>query len=131
MFDRLDCVCLHTDDLDASLAFLTSMGMSQSWRLDRALDDGRAWSLIGLDFRDRTSSQLVLSTHPDRRDVEVEVRVADVREACEALSRQTGVEIVAEPFAIERGWVAVIAAPGGNMFVLIDGPAAGTSSDKG
>lgn len=100
MFERLDCVALHTDDIEASIAFLTATGMTESWRLDRTLDDGRAWTLVGLDFADRSSSQLVLSTHPDRRDIEVEVRVADVREACVELRQHPGAKILAEPFAI-------------------------------
>jgi hypothetical protein len=118
MFERLDCVCLHTDDLDASLSFLNSTGLVESWRLERT-DAGRPWILVGLDFPDRTSSQLVLSTHPDRRFIEVEIRVKDVRQTCEALRQVSGVTWIAEPFAIEAGYVAVITAPDGNNFVLI------------
>ena len=33
MFERLDCVALHTDDLAGSLAFLSSMGLTEAWRL--------------------------------------------------------------------------------------------------
>jgi catechol 2,3-dioxygenase-like lactoylglutathione lyase family enzyme len=87
IFSRLDCVCLHTEDLEASLAFSSEMGMTQAWRLDRQLGDGRSWTLVGLDFPDRTSSQLVFSTHPDRRVVEVEVRVDDVKSAFAELSQ--------------------------------------------
>lgn len=119
MFQRLDCVCVHTDDLAASLAFLTQTGLVEAWRLDRVLDDGRPWTLVGLDFPDRTSSQLVLSTHPERRVVEVEIRVADVRRAFKELSGQPEVSWLAEPFPIENGHIAVMAAPDGNVFVLI------------
>lgn len=121
MFERLDCVCLHTDDLDKSLEFLTAAGMTEAWRLDRGLDDGRPWTLVGLDFPDRTSSQLVLSTHPDRRDIEVEIRVNDVRKTYEALNNRGDVEWLSEPFAIEQGHVAVMKAADGNIFVLIGG----------
>jgi catechol 2,3-dioxygenase-like lactoylglutathione lyase family enzyme len=119
-FERLDCVCIHTDDLAASLAFLTSMGLTEAWRLERE-DAGRPWTLVGLDFPDRTSSQLVLSTHPDRRQIEVEIRVDDVRASYEALRQAPGVSWIAEPFAIEEGHVAVMTAPDGNVFVLIGG----------
>jgi catechol 2,3-dioxygenase-like lactoylglutathione lyase family enzyme len=119
-FERLDCVCIHTDDLAASLAFLTSMGLTEAWRLERE-DAGRPWTLVGLDFPDRTSSQLVLSTHPDRRQIEVEIRVDDVRASHEALRHTPGVSWIAEPFAIEEGHVAVMTAPDGNVFVLIGG----------
>ena len=119
MFERLDCVCLHTDDIETSLAFLGQMGMTEAWRLDRVLDDGRNWTLVGLDFPDRTSSQLVLSTHPDRRLIEVEIRVADVRRVYEQLRQNPDIAWLAEPFPIEQGHVAVMLAPDGNAFVLI------------
>jgi catechol 2,3-dioxygenase-like lactoylglutathione lyase family enzyme len=125
VFRRLDCVSIHTADLGKSLTFLTAMGLVEAWRLDRTLDDGRLWTLVGLDFPDRTSSQLVLSTHPDRVAVEVEIRVDSVRAAYDEISRQPGVSWIAEPFAIEQGHVAVMAAPDGNIFVLIDGLVAG------
>jgi catechol 2,3-dioxygenase-like lactoylglutathione lyase family enzyme len=118
MFERLDCVCLHTTDLDASLSFLSTMGMREAWRLERE-DTGRPWSLVGLDFPDRTSSQLVLSTHPDRRFIEVEIRVRDVRQTFAALRNRPGVSWIAEPFRIEAGHVAVMTAPDGNSFVLV------------
>jgi catechol 2,3-dioxygenase-like lactoylglutathione lyase family enzyme len=117
-FERLDCVAIHTDDLAASLSFLTGMGLTESWRLARE-DAGRPWTLVGLDFPDKTSSQLVLSTHPDRRQIEVEIRVADVRASYETLRGMPGVTWIAEPFAIEQGHVAVMTAPDGNVFVLI------------
>ena len=119
-FERLDCVCIHTDDLAASLSFLTAMGLTEAWRLDRE-DAGRPWTLVGLDFPDRTSSQLVLSTHPDRRQIEVELRVEDVRASFETMRRMPGVSCIAEPFAIEQGHVAVMTAPDGNVFVLVGG----------
>ena len=118
MFQRLDCVCLHTTDLPASLGFLLDNGLTEAWRLDRHLEDGRPWTLVGLDFPDRTSSQLVLSTHPDRRLVEVEIKVEDVRAAHAAIR---GVTWIAEPFPIENGHVAVLQAPDGNIFVLVGG----------
>ncbi|MDO8358844.1 MAG: hypothetical protein Q7T08_02245 [Devosia sp.] len=120
MFQRLDCVCIHTTDLRASLEFLTSMGLTESWRLDR-LDDGRPWTLVGMAFPDAASSQLVLSTHPDRRFVEVEIKVEDVRQTYETLKTVAGVRWISEPFAIENGHVAVMTAPDGNDLVLVGG----------
>ena len=117
-FERLDCVCIHTDDLATSLRFYLAMGMQQAWRLERE-EAGRPWTLVGLDFPDSTSSQLVLSTHPDRRLIEVEIRVEDVRAAFADLRSTPGVTWVAEPFPIETGHVAVMRAPDGNVFVLI------------
>lgn len=94
------------------------MGLVEAWQLKRS-DAGRPWTLVGFDFPDRTSSQLVLSTHPDRRFIEVEIRVKDVRETYESLRQIAGVNWIAEPFAIEAGHVAVMTAPDGNSYVLI------------
>jgi catechol 2,3-dioxygenase-like lactoylglutathione lyase family enzyme len=130
MFRRLDCVSIHTDDLGKSLEFLTEMGLVEAWRLDRRLDDGRSWTLVGLDFPDRTSSQLVVNTHPERRDIDVEIRVDDVRATYDRLQGNPDVGWLAEPFAIEAGYVAVMTAPDGNVFVLIDGSVAGVRSTQ-
>ena len=119
MFERMDCVCIHTDDLDRSLAFYHRLGMREAWKLDRVTEQGVPWSLVGLDFPDSTSSQLTLSTHPDRRAAEVEIRVADVREAFQTLSTDPEISWIAEPFAIENGHVAVMRAPDDNLFVLV------------
>ena len=119
-FQRLDCVCIHTGDLETSLRFHFAMGLTEAWRLERE-DAGRPWTLVGLDFPDKTSSQLVLSTHPDRRQIEVEMRVDDVPASCETLRQMPGVSWIAEPFAIEQGHVAVMTAPDGNVFVLAGG----------
>lgn len=121
MFQRLDCVCLHTSDLDKSLAFYTEMGLREAWRLERVTEDGIPWTLVGLDFPDTTSSQLTLSTHPERKVIDVEIRVEDVREAYRGLRANPQIEWLAEPFAIEEGHVAVMSAPDGNILVLIGG----------
>jgi catechol 2,3-dioxygenase-like lactoylglutathione lyase family enzyme len=121
LFERMDCVCIHTDDLAKSLAFYGRLGMREAWKLDRVTAHGIPWSLVGLDFPDSTSSQLTLSTHPDRRGVEVEIRVADVRKAHRALAADPEITWIAEPFAIENGHVAVMRAPDGNLFVLVGG----------
>jgi catechol 2,3-dioxygenase-like lactoylglutathione lyase family enzyme len=119
MFQRLDCACIHTDDLAKSLAFYRRMGMREAWRLDRLTEQGVPWTLVGLDFPDSTSSQLTLSTHPERRSIEVEIRVPDVRAAFRTLANDPQISWIAEPFAIEKGHVAVMRAPDGNVFVLV------------
>lgn len=119
MFQRLDCVCIHTSDLDKSLAFYREMGLREAWRLERTTDEGVPWTLVGLDFPDTTSSQLTLSTHPERKVIDVEIRVEDVHAAYRRLSANPQVAWIAEPFAIEEGHVAVMTAPDGNILVLI------------
>lgn len=121
MFKRLDCVCIHTTDLKKSLRFYEEMGLREAWRLDRTTEAGVPWTVLGLDFPEAGSSQLVLSTHPERQKTEIEILVDDVAAAYRSLSKHPGVEWIAEPFAIETGHVAVMTAPDGNAFVLIGG----------
>jgi catechol 2,3-dioxygenase-like lactoylglutathione lyase family enzyme len=118
MFERIDCVCVHTGDIDASVQFYAGLGLRESWRLERSTETGIPWTLVGLDFPGG-NSQLTLSTHPERTVIEVEIRVADVRSAFAELRERPGVTWIAEPFAIEEGHVAVMTAPDGNVFVLI------------
>jgi catechol 2,3-dioxygenase-like lactoylglutathione lyase family enzyme len=119
MFLRMDCACIHTDDLAKSLVFYRRMGMREAWRLDRVTEHGVPWTLVGLDFPDSTSSQLTLSTHPKRRSIEVEIRVADVRAAFRDLAEDPEISWLAEPFGIENGHVAVMQVSDGNVFVLV------------
>jgi len=119
MFQRMDCACIHTDDLGKSLNFYRRVGMREAWRLDRVTEQGVPWTLVGLDFPDATSSQLTLSTHPERCTIDVEIRVGDVKAAYRALAEDPQVSWLAEPSGIENGHVAVMQAPDGNVFVLI------------
>ena len=41
------------------------MGMKQNWMIERELEEGAIWTLIGLKFPDEKSSELVISNHPD------------------------------------------------------------------
>ena len=119
MFRKLDCVCVHTDDLLKSLSFYTEMGLREAWRLERTTEQGIPWSLVGLDFPETGGSQLVISTDPDRRPTEIEILVDDVRHVYEALQANIEIDWVVAPFPIENGHVAVMTAPDGNTFVLI------------
>jgi catechol 2,3-dioxygenase-like lactoylglutathione lyase family enzyme len=118
-FTKLDCVCLPTENMDASLAFYSSMGLTESWRIERVSASGTPWSLVGLRFPDERSSELVLSDDPDNRRTEVELGVADVRQAYAELSANPEIEWIRPPFPNESGHVAVMKAPDGNVFVLI------------
>jgi catechol 2,3-dioxygenase-like lactoylglutathione lyase family enzyme len=119
VFKKLDCVCIHTTDLDTSLQFYLQMGLREAWRLERITEVGIPWTLVGCDIPGAGSSQLVVSTHPDRRITEVEILVDDVQAAFESLSSNPQIRWIAEPFATENGHVAVMTAPDGNDFVLI------------
>ncbi|MCQ6560084.1 VOC family protein [Paenibacillus mendelii] len=119
MFKKLECVCMHTNDIGKSLAFYTSMGLTENWRIERTLEDGSIWSVIGLKFPRQDSSELVLSNHPVNQFTEVEILVDDVRQAHAELSNNREIQWIRTPFATESGHVAVMEAPDGNVVVLV------------
>ncbi len=119
MFKKLECVCLHTVDIESSLSFYRLMGLTERWRIKRELDGGTAWNLIGLMFPEQDSSELVLSDHPEFNFTEIEISVDDVRQTYAVLSRHPEIQWIRTPFATESGHVAVMEAPDGNAFVLV------------
>lgn len=121
MIKRLDCVCIATKDVAASVLFYVSLGLTEGWRIERTTEDGRPWTLVGLKFPDATSSELVLSDNPDITFTEIELQVDDVQATREQFGSIPGIEWIREPFAIESGHVAVMKAPDGNLFVLVGG----------
>ena len=119
MFQKLECVCIYTADITASLAFYTALGLTEDWRIERTSEAGVASSLIGLKFPDAHSSEMVLSNNADVTFTEIEIHVGDVRETYAALSANPQVEWIRMPFATESGHVAVMEAPDKNVFVLV------------
>ncbi|MFS0864058.1 VOC family protein [Fredinandcohnia sp. 179-A 10B2 NHS] len=119
MFVKLECVCIHTKDIQASLDFYKNMGLTVHWQIDRELESGVVWKLVGLRFPSNESSELVLSNHPELSFTEVEILVEDVRETYKTLSENNKVNWIKTPFATESGHVAVMEAPDKNVFVLV------------
>ena len=119
MFKKLECVCIYTADIEKSLSFYVSTGLTERWRIDRELDGGGTWTLIGLQFPEQASSELVLSNHPELEFTEVEILVDDVRQAYAELILNPDIAWIRTPFATESGHVAVMEAPDGNAFVLV------------
>ncbi|WP_369900720.1 VOC family protein [Bacillus manliponensis] len=119
MFKKLECVCVHTKDMEKSLRFYTVMGLKENWDIERELDNGYIWRLVGLKFPDEQSSELVVSNHPDVDFTEIEILVEDVRETYKQMQQNREVKWIREPFQTESGHVAVMEAPDGNVFVLV------------
>ena len=119
VFQKLECVCIHTTDIEASVAFYISLGLSESWRIERVSDAGAPSSLIGLKFPDAGSSELVLSNNPDVDFTEIEIHVGDVVATFETLRDNPAIGWIRQPFATESGHVAVMEAPDRNVFVLV------------
>ena len=115
----MECVCIPTRDVAASVAFYETLGLSQGWKIERPLPDGGLWTLVGMKFPDGASSELVLSDNPDIAFTEIELRVSDVQQAFESIRSNEAVTWIREPFATESGHVAVMEAPDGNVFVLV------------
>ena len=118
MIKKLECVSVFTRDIAASAAFYASLGMTQSWRIDRPTATG-AVSLIGFKFPDAASSELVLSDNAEVPLTEIELLCDDVRVTRAELAALEGIVWIREPFATESGHVAVMEAPDGNVFVLV------------
>jgi catechol 2,3-dioxygenase-like lactoylglutathione lyase family enzyme len=119
MIRRIECVCVPTTDVAASEAFYASLGLSRSWKIERKLDNGGTWTLVGLKFPDSSGSELVLSDNPSIDFTEIELHCDDVRQTYEAIRTNAAVTWIREPFATESGHVAVMEAPDKNVFVLV------------
>ncbi|MGO4527992.1 VOC family protein [Paenibacillus sp. 2TAF8] len=119
MFKKLECVCIHTKDIEKSLLFYTKMGLTENWKIERTLESGSTWTVIGLKFPQKDSSELVLSNHPELNFTEVEILVDDVRQAHDELSKNEEIQWIRTPSATESGHIAVMKAPDKNVFVLV------------
>lgn len=40
MFKKLECVSIHTKDIEKSISFYKEMGMKQNWMIERELEEG-------------------------------------------------------------------------------------------
>jgi catechol 2,3-dioxygenase-like lactoylglutathione lyase family enzyme len=119
MIRKLECTCIYTSDIEASAAFYSSLGLTESWRLDRNTEAGDPCLLIGFRFPDSNSSELVISNNPDRQFSEIELLVDDVRATFDELCTNAAITWRRKPSPIPNGHVAVMTAPDGNDFVLI------------
>ena len=46
MFKKLECVSIHTKDIEKSVFFYKEMGMEQNWIIERELEEGVILTLI-------------------------------------------------------------------------------------
>ena len=105
---KVDCVQIPVPDLDGGLAFYRDrLGHELIWRSDTA---------AGLRLAD-SDTELVLHTRQPRP--EVDFLVGSVDQAVAQLARAGGT-VLAEPFDIPVGRVAVIADPFGNPLTILD-----------
>lgn len=108
LFQKIDCIRLHVDDLDEALAFYRDrLGHTLVWRSDR---------VVGLRMPD-TDAEIVLHTDGRGQDIDFKVESAD-----NAAARfvEAGGTILVPPFDIQIGRCVVVADPWGNPLVLLD-----------
>ncbi len=108
LFQKVDCLSLPVEDLDAALAFYRDqLGHELIWRTVEA---------AGLKLPSG-ESELVL--HTDKRPVEADLMVDSVPIAVERFV-QAGGQLVQGPFEIRIGKCAVLQDPWGNRVVILD-----------
>ena len=111
MLRKIDCVMIRVADVQAAARFY-----AETFDLRPIWQDGEA---VGLGLPE-TDAEIVLHNNPDIPSrVEVHYLVDDVAAAVEGF-RQTGCEIVEEPFDIAIGKCAVIRDPFGMTMCILD-----------
>lgn len=117
MWKRIECLAVYTKDIDKSVKFYQSLGLTKAWETYQ--DAEKQWSLVGMRFPDG-NSELVLKSNPNLNFAETEIVVEDVKEFYETLKTNPEVEWIRDPFPNSLGGhVAVMKAPDGNVFVLV------------
>ncbi len=108
LFQKIDCLRLHVDDLDKALAFYRDrLGHQLVWRSDRA---------VGLRMPE-TDAEIVLHTEEPGQEIDLQVESAD---AAAVRFVEAGGKIIVPPFDIQIGRCVVVADPWGNPLVLLD-----------
>jgi catechol 2,3-dioxygenase-like lactoylglutathione lyase family enzyme len=117
MLKRIECVAVYTEDMEKSVRFYQSLGLTKAWEAFQ--DEEEQWTLIGLRFPDG-DSELVLKNNPNLKFAEVEIVCEDVQQTYETLKFNPEVQWIRTPFPNSLGGhVAVMQAPDGNVFVLV------------
>ena len=107
---KIDCVRLAVPDLESGLAFYRDrLGHALVWRTSQA---------AGLRLPE-TDAELVLYTHSEPAEPEIDLQVAAVDLAV-ARFEAAGGKIIVSPFEIRIGRAAVVADPWDNRLVLLD-----------
>ncbi|NHN35537.1 VOC family protein [Paenibacillus agricola] len=117
MWKKIECVAVYTDNIEKSVEFYQSLGLMKAWEAFQ--DEEKKWKLIGMRYPEG-DSQLVLKNNPNLNFAETEVVVEDVRGTYELLVSNPEVKWIRAPFRNPNGgYVAVMQAPDGNVFVLV------------
>lgn len=109
LIDRVDCIRLRVEDLDAGLRFYRDrLGLSLIWRTAEA---------AGLRL---PQGKIEIVLHSEKRtEPEIDLKVERAGRAAKQFE-QAGGKIVVPPFDIQIGRCAVVEDPWGNRLVLLD-----------
>ncbi|MFC4410907.1 VOC family protein [Chungangia koreensis] len=117
MWKKIECLAIYTDDIEKSVDFYQSLGLSKAWEAFQ--DEENHYKLIGLRFPGG-DSELVLKNNPNLNFAETEIVVEDVRVTYDVLKDNPEIQWIRTPFPNSLGGhVAVMKAPDGNVFVLV------------
>ena len=107
LFQKIDCLMLNVEDVDAALSFYREkLGLPLAWRTE-----------TGLALR-VGEAELVLNKG-EAKEPETDIMVASAEDAARRFV-DAGGRIVAGPFDIKIGRCVVVADPWGNKLVLLD-----------
>ncbi|MDR7071596.1 VOC family protein [Fictibacillus barbaricus] len=117
MWKRIECVAIYTENIEKSVAFYESLGLTKAWQTYQ--DKDMRWLLVGMRYPDG-NTELVLKNNRDLPFIETEILVEDVVQTYESLTSNPEVKWIRTPFPNSLGGhVAVMQAPDKNVFVLI------------
>lgn len=117
MWKKVDCVAMYTEDIDKSVDFYHTLGLTKTWETYQ--DEEKQWKLVGMRYPEG-NTELVLKNNPNLKFVETEIVVEDVRQTYETLKMNPEVKWIRTPFTNPLGGhIAVMQAPDGNVFVLV------------
>lgn len=117
MWKRIECVAIYTEDIEKSVKFYQSLGLSKAWEVFQ--DEEKQWKLTGMKFPDG-DSELVLKNNPNLKMSETEIVVENVCDTYESLKTNSEIQWIRRSFPNSLGGhVAVMQTPDGNVFVLV------------
>ena len=117
MWKRMDVVTLFTENIEKSVLFYQSLGLSKDWETTQ--DEKKQWKLVGMKYPEG-NTELVLMDNPDLKFVKTEIVVDDVWETYYTLISNPEVRWLKEPFPHPLGGhVGIMQAPDGNIFMLV------------
>lgn len=107
MFENVDCIQMHVDDLDEGLAFYRdALGLKLLWRTDLS---------CGLGMKKGLAEIVLTLEHHDMVDLKVHDVESELPRFLDA-----GGKMITGPFDIDIGKCAVVADPWENQYCILD-----------